>query len=142
MFRVLNDVFLLDNESSLKMYDYVQAMSGVDIAMQCLASLSHRNTFDLIIMSGYRGSSDNMRINTEDTVEMIRTLKAYQNVPIIIIDHQCYSGTYQRIGVTAWIGVNASHDEFVTAIKASMQVGQKKAPTQTSGENWKLVGWL
>lgn len=139
IFRILNDVFLLDKEGNLKMYDYVQVMSGVDIVMKCLTSLDHRSPFDLIILIDYGGSADNMRIATEDTVKIIRVLKAYKKVPIILVSRNRFFGTYQRAGITTWIDYNASHDEFVTAINASMKIGKNTAPEQSAAENWKIL---
>ena len=140
MFRVLIDVFPYDDQGMSMPYDYIEVMTGNDVVVQCMESLNHRNLFDLIVLSEYSGTADNMRISKEDTVKMIRVMGAYQDTPIVLVDYNYFGNIYGRAGITTWIHRHASHDEFVDAILASIQREMSgEIPAQFKGENWTLV---
>jgi hypothetical protein len=114
----------------------VHVIASFDVVKQCVARQGRGDNFDLIIpVDPPHGGKE---LAADDVAKMIREMKAFKDVPIVVVSRSKRFEDYLKAGITAWIDSRASHAEFVMALKTAMK-GKGEIPRQPIGPSWSLI---
>ena len=117
-------------------HERIFATSGYDIVIKHLNAHQYNNPFSLIIMADYSGRLDG-GVSSLDAVRMLRIIN--KKVPIIMVSDHKSTRALKQADIDTWVFLRASDEDFVAAIKATIQRANGEIPEQTLGEDWTLI---
>ncbi|OGZ44442.1 MAG: hypothetical protein A3J55_04335 [Candidatus Ryanbacteria bacterium RIFCSPHIGHO2_02_FULL_45_17b] len=116
VYQALNDVFDVG-------YDFSECARGMDVVTRAMYANHFGRPFELLIFSDFRnatGRSIHQELNLGEVVGMIRSMRAYEKTPLMLVSDYYLDFPYKNLGVSVWVELRANREEWENAIQSAV----------------------
>lgn len=130
LYQALTHVFDLEYEPS-------ECGSGMEVVTRAMYANHFGRPFELFVLSYFHsaaGRTIHRELEFTEVVGMIRSMRAYEKTPILVVSPWYYDRMYRNLCIRVWVDPHTPAGEWQNAIWAACNRESKN-----SGDTWHKV---